>query len=516
VPTSKKTSIDSPVKHPVKYIEAPITDHAVVTDELLARLKKMEDTVSGLSSDNSRIKRTLQSVKHENRKLKKENAKLKKENVLLKKENAELKKRLNIPPEPPCPLKNSTNSSIPPSKEDIRSSQLRMTKSLRVKSGKPVGDQSGHKGYTLSREEQADHEVMLEANYCTHCGESVGGVKGIVAETRQMIDISLPIAESTAYNVIEKSCSCCGMKLRGTFPKGVNAPVFYGPNIQAMVAYLSEAQHIPVKRLTELMKDFFGICMSTGTVCNIIEKIKAGAKPVYDNIRERVWQAPVVGADETGENVNGELFWLWVWQTEKLTCLASHKNRGQDAIEAQYPDGLKHSILVTDRLSSYFNMDVKGHQLCLAHLIRNFNYLSELDTDQTWSDQMLELLRDAIHQRKTWEWIDIDRQDIMSRLDKLPAEPLGHLDKLFGRMQRSLRKLKDAVFTFLYNPNVPYENNASERAIRKTKIKMKVSQSFRSGKGADAFAILHSIMDTARKKHQSPFLALKIIPDIQQ
>jgi hypothetical protein len=160
-------------------------------------------------------------------------------------------------------------------------------------------------------------------------------------------------------------------------------------------------------------------------------------------------------------------------------------------------------------------MDVKGHQLCLAYLIRNLNYLSEPDTNQTRANQMPELLRAAIHQRKTWEWIDMERQNIMSRPDKLLTEPLGHLNKLFGRMQRSLSKLKDAAFTFLYNPNVPYENNASERAIRKTKIKMKVSQSFRSENGANAFALLHSIMDTARKNHQSPFLALKTIAAIE-
>jgi hypothetical protein len=79
---------------------------------------------------------------------------------------------------------------------------------------------------------------MLETNYCTHYGESVGEIKGIVDETRQMIDIPLPIAELRTYNVIEKSCKCCGMKLRGTFPKGVNAPVFYGLNIQTMAACL--------------------------------------------------------------------------------------------------------------------------------------------------------------------------------------------------------------------------------------------------------------------------------------
>ena len=232
VHTSKKTAINATVKHSVKLVEVPITDStSVITNELLSRLNKLESTVSGLSSDNSRIKRNLQNVLNENRKLKKENTKL-------KEENSELKKRFGDTLNPPNPLKNSTNSNIPPSKEDIRSSQIRKTESLRVKSERPVGGQEGHEGHTLIRCSHTDKTVMLEANFCTHCGESVEHTDGIVVETRQMIDIPLPVAELTEYIVTEKSCKCCGMKLRGTFPKGVNAPIFYGPNIQSIVTYL--------------------------------------------------------------------------------------------------------------------------------------------------------------------------------------------------------------------------------------------------------------------------------------
>lgn len=506
--SSKKTSVSTTKNHSMKLKELPITDDSSFVGDLLARLRKLENSVSSLSSDNSRLNRQLQRVEHENRKLKKENA-------TLKKENAELKKRIGDTPNLNPPLKNSSNSSIPPSKEDIRSSQIRRTKSLREKSDRPVGGQKGHEGHTLKQREHIDKQITLEPDFCTHCGDSLEAIKGVVCETRQLIDIPLPVPEVTAYHILEKKCKC-GAVHKGRFPQGVNAPISYGPNIQAMVTYLSEAQHVPVKRLTDLMNDFFHVRMSGGTVCNILEKMKKRAKPAYDNIRERVSQSPVVGADETGQNINGKLCWLWVWQTDKLTYLASHKNRGQAAIESEYPDGLKNSILVTDRYSPYFKMDVKGHQLCLAHLIRNLNYLSELDTGQTWSKEMLELIREAIHQRKTWNWIKIDRKSIISRLDRLLAESLDGLNGLFGGMQRSLRRLKDAIFAFLFNPNIPHENNASEGAIRKAKIKMKVSQGFRSDKGAEAFAILHSIMDTAKKNQQSPFAALRTMASIQE
>jgi transposase len=94
--------------------------------------------------------------------------------------------------------------------------------------------------------------------------------------------------------------------------------------------------------------------------------------------------------------------------------------------------------------------------------------------------------------------------------------PLNKLDDLFGRLQRSLRKWKDAVFAFLYNPDLPSDNNGSERAIRKTKIKMKVSQCFRSEKGAEAFAVLHSLMETAKKNGQSAFNVLRTIASTGQ
>jgi transposase len=45
------------------------------------------------------------------------------------------------------------------------------------------------------------------------------------------------------------------------------------------------------------------------------------------------------------------------------------------------------------------------------------------------------------------------------------------------------------------------------------KIKQKVSGSFRSLLGAETYAVIHSIADTARKNNQSPFFALKTAAD---
>ena len=51
----------------------------------------------------------------------------------------------------------------------------------------------------------------------------------------------------------------------------------------------------------------------------------------------------------------------------------------------------------------YFTDDitVKDHQLCLTHLLRNLIYCTETFPEEPWSMDMIELLRDSIHRRKT-------------------------------------------------------------------------------------------------------------------
>jgi hypothetical protein len=234
----------------------------------------------------------------------------------------------------------------------------------------------------------------------------------------------------------------------------------------------------------------------------------------YEEIRTRITQSSVVGADETGANVGGELQWVWGFQTDKLTYLYNDTSRGKIAIDKHFPQGLPSSTLVTDRWTPYFNCFVKEHQLCLAHLLRELTYLSELDKNQDWTPRLTALFKEAIHKRKTMEWENIPREVLFKGLDDLLNFPLYELDEEFGRLQRSLLKHRESIFRFLSNPNIPYDNNASERAIRLFKIKQKVSGCFRSGKGADIFTQLLSIADTSRKNGQSRLQAFRLIARI--
>jgi len=139
------------------------------------------------------------------------------------------------------------------------------------------------------------------------------------------------------------------------------------------------------------------------------------------------------------------------------------------------------------------------------------NYLNELNKKQTWSQRFLKLLRDAIHQRKTKKWENIPRQKFEQKLDELLNEPLWQYEEEFWGFRKALAKKKDYIFKFLSDPDVPYDNNASESAIRIIKTKLKVCGCFRSEQGADTFMQLHSIVDTAKKNQISRYKTLLAI-----
>jgi transposase len=67
------------------------------------------------------------------------------------------------------------------------------------------------------------------------------------------------------------------------------------------------------------------------------------------------------------------------------------------------------------------------------------------------------------------------------------------------RLQGRYRKHRESLFTFLRREDVPADNNASERALRKPVVHRKVSGGFRSLWGAEAYATVATVLQTAQK-----------------
>ena len=324
------------------------------------------------------------------------------------------------------PEKNSSNSSVPPSQESIAARELRRTKSLRKPSGKPSGGQPGHKGSTLQSVSTPDRIIRHEPAYCKCCGRPLDGVAYRKIRKTQIMDIKF-VLETSEHRYYEKVCEC-GCVNNSDAP---NCRIKYGDNIRALVTYLNVVQCIPFKRIAELISDLCGQKISEGTVQNILKGNSKKADPAYEEIRRRIELSPVVGADETGAAVGKQLHWNWIFQTPLLTYVYQLKSRGQEAVDSKFPNGLPNSTLVTDRKRTYFNMDVKDHQVCLAHLLRNAEYLNELDTKQDWSRRFIHLIGHAISLRRDNNITLRKIKVLKTKMKNLLGESLTHLDEEF-------------------------------------------------------------------------------------
>ena len=251
--------------------------------------------------------------------------------------------------------------------------------------------------------------------------------------------------------------------------------------------------------------------MSQGSIKNIVQEAMRKSKPAIKLLEDMLRKSPVVGFDESGCYNNKKLDWAWIAQTTYLTLCFRAAGRSSKVLEERFGDALKNMVAVTDRHSAYFALDFLNHQVCLAHLLRELEYLTELDPKQQWSKDVASLFRQAIHERNTRPNEFIDKRTWLDKLDDLLKANLLHLRSNFERLRKGLAKCRDYIFNFLENPAIPPDNNASERGIRKLKIKQKVSGTFRSDNGADAFFSIHSIADTAWKNGQSQLQAIHTI-----
>ena len=406
---------------------------------------------------------------------------------------------------------NSNTSSTPPSQDIGRSNK----KSLREPSSRKTGGQAGHVGTTLTMKKNPDKVVEYRPNYCKQCGEELATDAATLVSRKQEIELPPIIPQYVEHQSYECTCKKCGFVTTSELPERLTANIQYDPQVSAWAAYLSVRQYLSYERIAELMKNWFNLPISEGTIDNMLANLTEKAQGVYEQIRKRVEQSPVVGGDETGIKINGDKAWLWTFQTPLLTLLAASTSRGFETISNLFKNGFPISVYVTDCLPAQLKVFAKFHQICISHLLRELNNFIDALKCQ-WAIKMKQLLKEAIElksQLQPHDYLSPNEKvmRIQQQLDELLCTDLESKNKKVQAFIKRLNKNHNAIFTFLYHPKVPPDNNGSERAIRNAKVKMKVSSQFRSFAGAHRFAVLRSVIDTAIKNSQNVLEALCLL-----
>ena len=476
-------------------VNEKVTDISEALLTMTEEMRLMRETIDSQHSEICRLSRLVEGNNVELRKRDKEIEDLK----------AKLAKY-------EAPNKNSNNSSTPPSKENMKDENIRRTKSLRKPTGRKPGGQLGHEGSTLKMTDKPDETENVSANYCTRCSASLEDCERILDYVTQVVSIPdlKPIVKEIRHYITV--CKHCGKRVQShaARKRGSNA-VVYDATVKTLAVYLSVVMFLPYGRIENFFKEVFGLEISQGSFVNWVGEAKKNAAPAIQKIKEYIMNSVVVGFDESGLYCNKRLEWTWIAQTVYFTLLFHGNGRSHKELESRFGNSLERMVAVTDRHSAYFALNFLNHQVCVAHLLRELQYLNELDKEQEWSKKVETLFQEAIHERNENPQTVIDKQPWLLKLDALLTENLEHMKEQFGQLKKGLIKCRDYIFNFLENPAIPPDNNASERGIRKVKIKMKNSGTFRSDAGADAFLDLLSIVETTKKHNNSSYAAIRAL-----
>ena len=406
--------------------------------------------------------------------------------------------------------KDSSNSSLPPSSDFFNKN-----KSLRSPSELKSGGQQGHRGTTLEMSSTPDKIIELKDSFCNICGQSLSHASFVLKAKRQVIELP-PIAP--IYEEFRQySCECptCKHLQVADFPVGVNAPIQYGSTVESLVSYLSAYQYVPFLRMKNIFSQVFSIPLSEGTIGNILERSAQKCQGIYQQIKSEIAQSPVVGSDETGAKVKGEKWWIWVWQNVLNTFIIASDNRGSKTIDSIWKNGLPNSVLISDRWSAQLKVHTKGKQICLAHLLRELNYLLDLEKHQ-FAIQFKELLVDVFEVKRqlllNQKPYQVDSQQASLLETRINEALLLTIDSekcpKTLTFQGSMIKSRNYILPCIYHLEIPPDNNGSERAIRTIKVKQKVSGQFKTGQ--DAFCVIRSVIDTLNKR------GVEVLPCLNQ
>jgi transposase len=394
------------------------------------------------------------------------------------------------------PPKTPQNSSTPPSQGWKR--ERPPTGAAGAKRGRPVG----HPG-TSRRRAEPDWVVLCQPTHCAACGQDLATAPQERIGISQVVE--LPPVQPVVLEAWRYAAACprCGATTRAAYPAGFEPTRVFGPHLEALWTYLHEQHHVGYARLAALGWDLWQLRVSQGAIVNALGRVAQRLAPQAAAIREQVRASPIIGSDETSARVNGRTHWQWVFQTPTASYHVIRPRRNGEVVQEFLGDAVPETW-VSDLWKPQLGARAQRHQICLAHQLRELQYV--VDREQSaWARECQELLRLAIHRAHQRDagalWgaaYTAAVQKIEADCDALLATPVAGAEasRLWGRF----REHREHLFVFLYEPTVPPTNNASEQALRNSVVHRKVTGGFRSDWGADAHAIVITVLDTARKR----------------
>ena len=300
--------------------------------------------------------------------------------------------------------KNSSNSSKPPSSDDITKPKPKNKNEEK----RNIGAQPGHPRNERSPFPEEDIDKFHDYKLAS-CPDCHGEVIPLDMEPRiiQQVELKEILVTKEEHRSYPVWCKNCGKIHYMPFPPSVYKEGLFRERLTALVAYMKHVDHASFSTIRKFIRDVCKIKISRGYLRKVIGKVSDSLEEPYKELLDLLPLEKVVNVDETGHKENGDKFWTWVFRTSLYVLFKIDKSRGSKVLIEVLGKEFN-GVLGCDYFSAYrkymkdFGIMV---QFCIAHLIRDIRFLISFPDVETrvYGEKLLESVKNlfkVIHERE--------------------------------------------------------------------------------------------------------------------
>lgn len=282
-----------------------------------------------------------------------------------------------------------------------------------------------------------------------------------------------------------------------------------------------------VEKITEFLKILTNniIRVSHGSLVNWVHEVSNKCRKSKKKLIRAIKKSKLLYTDATPTSLKGKYAYVRNYSNEVITVLEASLSERIQEIQRQNILPNFRNYIMHDHETGLYNFGIKSHHLeCWIHLGRELKYFDEY-IKNSWSKELWkfawnlnkkrkELLQNNNTQFTSEEIIEYEKEYdeiIQKGIKQNKNTPSKYLKDKERAVLNRLIKYKENYLNYLKDFEFPFDDNLSERDLRATKLKKKVSGCHRAFEGLKDYSNIRTIISTCIKQGKSYFEFFKNI-----
>ena len=306
-------------------------------------------------------------------------------------------------------------------------------------------------------------------------------------------------------------------------PGKYRADVSYGVNIKSIASMLFCEGVVSIDHIADFINGISGqtLSLSSGTVYNMCSSFSELCKEQLSTLNNELLNAEVLSTDATYLSLNGRQTYIRNFSIPSAVLYTYQKDKSIQTLRKLPVISDYAGMLVHDHETALYNFGT-GHGECNVHLNRYLKKNTQ-ESGNKWSSCLADFLCSLNRFRK--KCISLGKTVFsanrilryFNRYNKLIEEGWSQnmntknrlAKKEEAKLLRRLEKYRDNHLLFITDFRVSFDNNMSERDLRKCKNRQKMSGGFRTKAGIEMYCRILSVIETIKRRKIAIFKGIK-------